>query len=278
MPKTIEKTIVLSPSRRVAQVDYFSEVTLFRRNHHLVPLSGEAARGMAWWRARTKRGQYLLCYDCGKSVVRLVDGASPSSVHAWTLPRDSGFSRRTALADARMLDVAAVASDAATMPCVLHYVACGSFWLRTKYDRPRGRVADWSRRRRGRDADIPRRRVAATPRLRRGYSVETSRGDAAAVTWIVRGVRASHVQVPPQVRYADPRAPRALQPHAQRRGCRAQSGGKSRLCESNGHRVHRDAAGHRHAAELASQSRLDAVRRHVPLAPLSAKSNCVYAV
>ena len=34
--------------------------------------------GMRWWRSRSKHGQYLLCYDCGKSAVKLVDDAGPA--------------------------------------------------------------------------------------------------------------------------------------------------------------------------------------------------------
>ena len=114
--------------------DYFAEVTLFKTNHHLVPLSANAVEAMRWWRSKSGRGQYLLCYDNGKSAVRLVDGVAPTSVHAWALPAGCGLRRRTALADARHLRVGDVAEDAATMPCVLHYVTCGEFWLRTKYE------------------------------------------------------------------------------------------------------------------------------------------------
>lgn len=109
-------------------VDYFSAVTLFKRNHLVVPLSDEARQAMRWWRDRTRRGQYLLCYDNGKSAVRLVPGIAPTSVHAWSVP---GLRRRTALADPRgdLTELAHIEE-----PCVLHYVACGAFWLRTKYE------------------------------------------------------------------------------------------------------------------------------------------------
>ncbi|KAJ8602508.1 hypothetical protein CTAYLR_001269 [Chrysophaeum taylorii] len=113
-------------------VDYFASVTLFRVNHLRVPLSDAALRAMQWWRDRTRRGQYLLCYDNGKSAVRLVEGVAPTSVHAWSLGA-ARLRRRTALCDARALAVEDV--DAALdEPCVLHYVACGKFWLRTKYE------------------------------------------------------------------------------------------------------------------------------------------------
>ena len=109
--------------------DYFREVTLFKWNHHCLPLTRGVQAGMRWWRARSQHGQYLLCYDCGKSAVKLVDGIEPMSVHAWRTP----LKRLTALCDAR-LDLNERASSPETMPCVLHYVNCGAFWLRTKYE------------------------------------------------------------------------------------------------------------------------------------------------
>ena len=109
--------------------NYFREVTLFKWNHHSLPLTSEVQRSMAWWRARSLHGQYLLCYDCGKSAVRLVDGIEPSSPHAWRTP----LKRVSALADAR-LDLSERVTNPGAMPCVLHYVSCGVFWLRTKYE------------------------------------------------------------------------------------------------------------------------------------------------
>ena len=67
-------------------VDYFSEVTLFRRHPFRIPLSAETRRGMNFWRGRTNHGQYLLCYDNGKSAVRVLPGVRPRSVHTWVLP------------------------------------------------------------------------------------------------------------------------------------------------------------------------------------------------
>jgi len=142
--------------------DYFARVTLFKANHLTVPLTPEAHRAMEWWKRRTRRAQFLLCYDNGKSAVRLVDGPGlrPSSVHAWTLPAGCGLARRTALADPRELRVDELLSvgspkqsahhkknhlvfDGAAeplrggttgeLPCILHYVVCGKFWLETKY-------------------------------------------------------------------------------------------------------------------------------------------------
>jgi hypothetical protein len=51
--------------------DYFKEVTLFRRHHFCTPLTLEAREAMAFWSQRTGHGQYLLVYDCGKSVAKV---------------------------------------------------------------------------------------------------------------------------------------------------------------------------------------------------------------
>ncbi len=98
--------------------DYFREVTLFRWNHHSLPLT-----------SGVQAGQYLLCYDCGKSAVKLVDDIEPVSVHAWRTP----LKKLTALCDAR-LDLSERSSNPEKMPVILHYVNCGTFWLRTKYE------------------------------------------------------------------------------------------------------------------------------------------------
>mmetsp|Transcript_20465 Transcript_20465/g.61018 ORF Transcript_20465/g.61018 Transcript_20465/m.61018 type:complete len:399 (+) Transcript_20465:215-1411(+) len=109
--------------------DYFAEITLFKVNHHVAPLSRAAAVALAWWRSRSLHGQYLLGYDCGKSSVRLVGGVRPASVHAWITP--PGTRWLAAFEDPR---VARPATVAYLEPCVLHYLTCGEFWLRTKYE------------------------------------------------------------------------------------------------------------------------------------------------
>jgi len=48
--------------------DYFATVTLFKRHHFEVPLSADARTGLRFWMDRSKRGQYLLFYDNGKSA------------------------------------------------------------------------------------------------------------------------------------------------------------------------------------------------------------------
>lgn len=118
------------PTSSEDEKDYFKAVTLFRVNHMTIPMTHAAMEAMAWWKKRTLRGQYLLCYDNGKSALRLrPDVAStPTSVHGWTC---SG-KRKTALADPRSLSVGEV--DTSIEPCILHYVTCGKFWLRTKYE------------------------------------------------------------------------------------------------------------------------------------------------
>jgi len=112
--------------------DYFCETTLFRVHHLTIAMTPDAQKCMQWWQARTRHGQYLLCYDNGKAAVRLNGGAvSPTSVHGWSCAAKP-LVKRTALADARHLDVGNVLPLAE--PCILHYVACGRGWLGSKYE------------------------------------------------------------------------------------------------------------------------------------------------
>mmetsp|Transcript_55001 Transcript_55001/g.170368 ORF Transcript_55001/g.170368 Transcript_55001/m.170368 type:complete len:570 (-) Transcript_55001:40-1749(-) len=109
--------------------DYFATTTLFRRHHFAVPLSPEARQGLRFWMDRSRRGQYLLFYDNGKSACRSGLGAQALSQHLWRLPE--GRRSRTALADMRRMEVEAYreCSD----PCILHFPVCGLAWLRAKY-------------------------------------------------------------------------------------------------------------------------------------------------
>eukprot|EP00929_Paragymnodinium_shiwhaense_P022030 TRINITY_DN14200_c0_g1_i1.p2 TRINITY_DN14200_c0_g1~~TRINITY_DN14200_c0_g1_i1.p2 ORF type:complete len:271 (+),score=43.81 TRINITY_DN14200_c0_g1_i1:180-992(+) len=114
----------------VAQTpDYFATTTLFRRHHFAVPLTEPARDGLRFWRGRSKRGQYLLYYDNGKSVCRAGLGARPLSQHLWKL--GSEHRSCTALADPRRLDVEnyRVCED----PCILHFPVCGLDWFLGKY-------------------------------------------------------------------------------------------------------------------------------------------------
>ena len=113
-------------------VDYFKETTLFRRHHLDIPMSALSRSCMEYWEQRTTHGQYMLCYDNGKSVCRVVRGARPSNVHKWSLPTPASMPSRTALVDPRHLNLSEVrkCSD----PCVLHYVVCGLPWLKSKYE------------------------------------------------------------------------------------------------------------------------------------------------
>ena len=61
--------------------------------------------------------------------MKLVDDIEPVSVHAWRTP----LKKLTALCDAR-LDLSERSSNPEKMPVILHYVNCGTFWLRTKYE------------------------------------------------------------------------------------------------------------------------------------------------
>lgn len=64
--------------------DYFREVSTFKVNHLLLPLTHEVRERSRFWRRRTKHGQYMLAYDNGKSAVRVFPGrVVPQSVHRW---------------------------------------------------------------------------------------------------------------------------------------------------------------------------------------------------
>eukprot|EP00752_Nemacystus_decipiens_P010297 g9174.t2 len=64
--------------------DYFREVSTFKVNHLLLPLTHEVGERARFWRRRTSHGQYMLAYDNGKSAVRVLPGrVVPQSVHRW---------------------------------------------------------------------------------------------------------------------------------------------------------------------------------------------------
>lgn len=110
--------------------DYFATTTLFRRHHFAVPLSAGAREGLHFWMNRSRRRQYLLFYDNGKSACRSgINGAKPQSQHLWRLP--DGSRSCTALADPRRLDVEGYRD--CNDPCILHFPVCGVSWLHAKY-------------------------------------------------------------------------------------------------------------------------------------------------
>jgi hypothetical protein len=117
-------------------IDYFQNITLFRRHHLDVPLNSPSKKAMEYWESRTQHGQYMLCYDNGKSACRVVEGARPASVHSWILPSSTTtkitMQSKTALVDPRNLNLQKIrkCSD----PCILHYVVCGLPWLKSKYE------------------------------------------------------------------------------------------------------------------------------------------------
>jgi len=110
-------------------VDYFSTITLFKKHHFAVPLTAEARQGLNFWMDRSRRKQYMLFYDNGKSACRAVVGAAPQSQHLWRLP--PGHRSCTALADARNLIVENYTD--CSDPCILHFPVCGLGWLTGKY-------------------------------------------------------------------------------------------------------------------------------------------------
>ena len=109
--------------------DYFATVTLFKQHHFAVPLSAQARSALRFWMERSKRGQYFLFYDNGKSVCRSGCNAIPRNQHIWQLP--SGTKSCTALADPRHMDVDGFLECAD--PCILHFPVCGLSWLTSKY-------------------------------------------------------------------------------------------------------------------------------------------------
>jgi len=152
--------------------DYFRSVTLFRRHHFAVPLTPQARAAMAFWEGRTRHGQYLLVYDCGKSACRVdggrkdggrgVDGVGrdngggggggdgdggggdaslsaplawrASSVHAWA--PCGGVGLPVLASRTALADPRRLDMGAlrrSANPCVLHYVTCGLAWLVDKY-------------------------------------------------------------------------------------------------------------------------------------------------
>lgn len=110
--------------------DYFATVTLFRRHHFSVPLNGPARDGLRFWMDRSRRGQYMLFYDNGKSACRSGLSAKPRSQHLWELP--SGCRSCTALADPRRMDVEGYRN--CLDPCILHFPICGLSWFLAKYE------------------------------------------------------------------------------------------------------------------------------------------------
>ena len=64
-------------------------------------------QAMKWWEGRRSHGQYMLCYDNGKSAARVVPGLRPKSVHSWELPAPYNTARhcKTTLIDPRNLEL-----------------------------------------------------------------------------------------------------------------------------------------------------------------------------
>eukprot|EP00435_Cladocopium_sp_Y103_P017657 s676_g4.t1 len=109
--------------------DYFATVTLFKQHHFAVPLSAEARSALRFWMDRSRRGQYFLFYDNGKSVCRTDCRANAKNQHIWQLP--PGSTSCTALADPRHMDVDGFVD--CPDPCILHFPVCGLSWLNGKY-------------------------------------------------------------------------------------------------------------------------------------------------
>ena len=114
-------------------LDYFKEVTLFRMNHHSVPVTPSTQSALMWWSHRRKHGQYLIAYDNGKSAVCIKQDKSNGliearTVHTFTHSLKGG----TALKDYRTCNDKEVFLPC-TDPCILHYVACGLNHLVEKY-------------------------------------------------------------------------------------------------------------------------------------------------
>ena len=115
-------------------VDYFKEITLFRRHHLNIPLNSTTRQCMQFWENRTSHGQYMLCYDNGKSACRVVPGARPASVHTWvkgsrgvgTGEEDTAATMmsKTALVDPRNLNLANLRPCKGVVGVVLAVACC----------------------------------------------------------------------------------------------------------------------------------------------------------
>ncbi|GAB5368492.1 hypothetical protein AAMO2058_001323900 [Amorphochlora amoebiformis] len=122
--------------------NYFTQITLFRRNLLTLSLSPSTKKSVSFFTSRTPHHQYFLFYDNGKSAVRVQPGVFPKNVHGWSLPRpemgqgmqSEGKSKRmvSALVDARNLNLKGYVD--VRDPCILHYPVCGERWLRSKYE------------------------------------------------------------------------------------------------------------------------------------------------
>jgi hypothetical protein len=98
--------------------DYFSEVTLFKRNPMLC-----TPRTIAEWMRAFGRTAYFTAYENGKSAVRIAPGATTDGVHSFKAPREHPLSR--------------VVAD----PMILHYPNCGFQYFWRKYQH-RGAFSD----------------------------------------------------------------------------------------------------------------------------------------
>jgi len=111
--------------------DYFVDVTLFRNHLSNIKLTPNTSECLNFWKNKRNHGQYMLAYDIGKSVVRVIDGVVPDSVHRFRLPKDCELASCTAIADVRSLDITKIYNCVDTF--ILHYVSCGYKWWHKKY-------------------------------------------------------------------------------------------------------------------------------------------------
>jgi len=113
--------------------NYFREVTLFRRNHHTLPLTTAAQNFMKWFESRTRHGQYMLFYDNGKSAVRVENGVVPVSVHSFKLPENSELRYCQTFRDIRNHRPDTIYTEDQDVH-IFHYPVCGEFWFKQKYE------------------------------------------------------------------------------------------------------------------------------------------------
>jgi len=115
LPQETQQVTFLNYEAQVEQVDvvdFFREVTLFKRSPQCLPpdalIKGQELLRSASWSSE----RWFLYYTIGKSAVRLVPGVRPQGVHRFWVPNERNGSLTTC------------------KPAVLHYInsGFGNFW------------------------------------------------------------------------------------------------------------------------------------------------------
>ena len=151
------------PEQTETTGDYFSQISLFRRNFNSIAYNNQSQKCIDYWRSKTKHHQYMISYDNGKAATRVVPGARAVGVHAWTVPssvasesdvvpvsstigsecptenpkvrsqssEEASLRNVSSLADVRTLDLSKLYR--CDNVYILHFVVCGLYWYIKKY-------------------------------------------------------------------------------------------------------------------------------------------------